>query len=72
MQDSTNRSSDYRRGRQDGRQQGAYGALTTARRALRATSALEVARILNGLVSADDLGAVLRQLEQAADLAEQS
>jgi hypothetical protein len=72
MQDSTNPTGDpYERGRQAGRRLGGYAALTTARRALRQTSAVEVARILNRLVSVEDLGEVLRQLEDAADRAVQ-
>jgi hypothetical protein len=68
--DSTNPAPDpYERGKRAGRRLGGYAALATARRALRQTSALEVARILDGLVSADDLGDVLRQLEAAADRA---
>jgi hypothetical protein len=62
---------EYERGVQHGRRLGAYAALTTARRALRQTSVAEVARILNRLVSVDDLGDVLRRLEDAADRAVQ-
>jgi hypothetical protein len=68
--DSTNPTGDpYERGERHGRRLGGYAALTTARRALRQTSAFEVARILNGLVQVEDLGEVLRQLEAAADRA---
>jgi hypothetical protein len=62
---------DYERGVHHGRRVGAYGALATARRALRQTSAVTLARILDQLVSVDDLGETLRQLEDAADRAGQ-
>jgi len=59
----------YERGKLAGRRLGAYSALSTARRALRQTSAFELARILNGLVTVDDLPQVLRQLEDLGDRA---
>jgi hypothetical protein len=69
--DSSNPSptDPYERGKLAGRRLGAYAALATARRALRQTSAAELARILNQLAGVEDLSEVLRQLEDAADRA---
>ncbi len=69
--DSSNRSPDdpYERGVAHGRRLGAYGALATAKRTLRQAGAGVLAQALQGLRSVDDLGQVLRQLEDAADKA---
>jgi hypothetical protein len=63
--------SDHERGELLGRRLGAYAALASARRVLRLTSARELASILDQLHGPDDLGAVLRQLEDTADQAVQ-
>jgi len=61
----------YERGVAHGRRLGAYAALATARRALRQAGPIELARALDHLVGVEDLGDVLRQLEDLGDRAGQ-
>ena len=67
--DSTASYDDFEAGVAHGRRRGAYAALSTARRTLRTAGGAALAQALQGLVSADDLGEVLRMLEDAADQA---
>jgi hypothetical protein len=65
----TGPNDELERARRGARRIGVYNGLTTLRRALRNVAPERVAAILEGLVVVDDIGPVLRCLEDAADQA---
>jgi hypothetical protein len=69
MDDAEPIAGEYERGIRHGRRLGAFGALATVRRALRAAGPIPVAQALDRLVSGEDLGEALRQLEDLGDRA---